>query len=461
VALAPRKNPNSYFRRLTRLKKLFWLYFLLLIFEGALRKWVVPQLSGPLLIIRDPVALLIIWETYRTSKWPARWTSVIGLLTVLLSGLFILQIVAGGNPVLVGVYGLRSYLLPFPLIFIMGENLDEEDLRKLGACTLWILLPMTLLVVSQYLAPANSFLNKGAYEGGTQIGYAGGHVRASGTFSFVIGETQFGTLSGAFLFYGMVKEGFAKTWMLWVGAFGLMLSIPMTGSRTLVFQLAAIIVCVGLGAVMGVSQFGKALRVILPVAIMAFLVSLLPVFSDAMQNMTARFVGAAASEGGGSEGQTLYYRTVEPAFAAIEGAVSTSNWMGVGIGRGAVAVQVFLNGSNEAVAGEDEFSREMVEMGPVAGIAFLLFKLFLAATVFGRALARAREHEPLGLLLSPLALAALFFAVHEQPTVQGFMVIGMAFCIAAARVPMQAPEQLLPLALRKQQQLYRRRAQRG
>ena len=39
------------------LKKLFWAYFLLLIFEGALRKWVFPPLSGPLLLIRDPIGL--------------------------------------------------------------------------------------------------------------------------------------------------------------------------------------------------------------------------------------------------------------------------------------------------------------------------------------------------------------------------------------------------------------------
>jgi hypothetical protein len=461
VALVRGRNPNGYFRQMTRLKKLFWLYFLLLIFEGSLRKWVLPQFSAPLLIVRDPVALMIIWEAYRTNKWPKRWSSVIILLTILLLGLFILQIVAGGNPLLVGLYGLRSYLLPFPLIFIIGESLDDEDLRKLGACTLWLLLPMTILAVAQYLAPGSSFVNRGAYEGGSQIGYIGGHVRASGTFSFVIGLTHFGTLAGAFIFYGMVKDGFVKTWMLWAGAFGLMLSIPMTGSRSLVFQLAAILGCVGLCAIMGVSQFGKALRVILPVVIMAFLVSLLPVFSDALRSMTDRFVGAAATEGGGAEGQTLYNRTLRYPVTAIEDAVSVDNWMGIGMGRGAVAVQAFLNGSNEAVAGEDEFSREMGEMGPVIGIAFVLFKLLLAVTVFGRALARAREHEPLALLLIPLAMATLFFGIPEQPTVQGFMVIGMAFCIAAAKAPAQAPAQLLPLALQRQQLLYPRQVRRG
>ena len=39
------------------IKALIWLYVVLLIFEGALRKWVLPSLSDPLLIIRDPVAI--------------------------------------------------------------------------------------------------------------------------------------------------------------------------------------------------------------------------------------------------------------------------------------------------------------------------------------------------------------------------------------------------------------------
>jgi hypothetical protein len=40
-----------------RLRQLLWLYFWLLIFEGALRKWLLPGLSTPLLLVRDPVAL--------------------------------------------------------------------------------------------------------------------------------------------------------------------------------------------------------------------------------------------------------------------------------------------------------------------------------------------------------------------------------------------------------------------
>ena len=41
------------------IRQLIWLYFWLLIFEGVLRKWVVPSLSSVLRRARDPVAHLM------------------------------------------------------------------------------------------------------------------------------------------------------------------------------------------------------------------------------------------------------------------------------------------------------------------------------------------------------------------------------------------------------------------
>ena len=42
------------------LKIAIWLYFLLWIFEGALRRWILPSLATPLLVVRDPIAIFII-----------------------------------------------------------------------------------------------------------------------------------------------------------------------------------------------------------------------------------------------------------------------------------------------------------------------------------------------------------------------------------------------------------------
>lgn len=451
MRLIRKRNPNSYFVRLTFLKKLFWLYFLLLILEGALRKWVAPQWSAPLLVIRDPLSLLIIWEAYRTRKWPSRWSVPIIVLTLIVVGIFSLQISLGDNMLLVGLYGLRSFLLPFPVIFIMGENLNEEDLLNFGRCTLWLLLPICLLALGQYLEPANSFLNRGAYRGAAQIGYVGMGVRASGTFSFAIGLAHFATLAGAFVFYGMVREDLArKKWLIWAGAFALLLTIPTTGQRILLVQLMAVIASVALSAMMGVSEFKKVLRVVLPIAIVLVIASQMSVFREAMQTMNQRVAGSAISEGG-SEQSAFLLRTIDPTVSAIESALTTNNLMGIGLGRGALAVQAYLTGSPDAVTGEYEFSHELMEMGPIAGGAFGIFKVLLAIAIFGQAFARARNREPLALLLYPLVFSTLFFGLLEQPTIQGFVVVSMAFCIAAAKIPLRGAVPV-PAALLRQQQ---------
>ena len=455
--LNQKEGGDGYFKRTTRLKKLFWLYFLLLIFEGALRKWVVPQLSAPLLVIRDPVGLLIIWEAYRTGKWPDKWTVLIMFLTVGLIGLFLVQVIVGNNLLLVGLYGLRSYLLPFPVALIMGENLDQEDLRRLGTWTLFLLLPNTALAVAQYASPANSFINNGAYEGAKQISYVGLGVRASGTFSFANGLEEFVAMAGAFIVYGFVTPGFAKKWLLWASAFALILSVPMMGSRTVVYELAMMFGCMGLGSLMGLSQFKKVLRIVVPVLIVAFLVSLLPVFSNAMDSMTNRFTGATAIEGGGSVERAVSNRMLRPVVETLGESSSAGGSIGIGMGRGAVAVQEFLHGSNEAVAGEGEFLRETGEMGLIAGIGYSMFKVLLAIAMIVAAIARVRKNESLALLLIPLAVTLLFIGVPEQPVWQGFMVLSMALCIAAAKAPAQAALRNHPTAVQRQQMLYRRR----
>lgn len=427
-----RQNPTTTRPGMPWLKKLFWLYYLLLIFEGALRKWVVPELSAPLLLVRDPIALLILWEAYRARKWPEKWSLVMGILTAAMIGLCVLQMVTGGNPWFAALYGLRSYLLPFPVAFIMGENLEAEDLRKFGVFTLWLLLPMTALEAAQYLAPAESFLNAGAYQGASQINYVFGHVRASGTFSFATGPIGYGPLAAAFIFYGLAREKFAPKWLLWSATAALIFSVPVIGARTLVFELSATLVCVGIAAIWATAQFAKALKIIVPGLLLAFLVSFLPIFTMASSSLAKRFLEANALEGG-TVRQVLIYRTITPIVRRLEETDFMSNPIGKGMGQGAAAITKLTTGAVQFTAGEFEFSREMVELGPFPGIAFLLFRVILALLIFTKALSQAHNKEPLALLLSPLLLSALLLETLEQPTDQGFMVIALAFSLAALK----------------------------
>ncbi len=452
MAQAVMRDPRSTRSRMPLLKKLFWAYFLLLIFEGALRKWILPPLAAPLLLVRDPVALFIIWEASRTNKWPEKWSAAIGVLAAGLFGLCAVQMAVGENSWIAAAYGLRSYLLPFPVAFIMGENLDAEDLHKFGVCTLWLLLPETALEVAQYLAPFSSFLNAGASEGGRQIAYVGTHARASGTFSFVVGAASFAPIAAAFILYALANERFAKKWLLWAASFALVISVPVMGSRTYVYLLGAVVGCAGVAALCGVTEFLKSLRVIVPFLAVFFLASLLPVFTESSKSLNQRFSEGNQSEGGAqhSARQAVINRAATPMITEFEEIDFRSNPIGIGMGQGALAVSKLLTGRIEFTAGEGEFERVMIEFGPFPGLAFMLFRIVLAVMILKGAVSRAREGEPLALLLAPLMVSAVAVGTLENPTAGGFMVIYMAFSLAALKrpvVPVQ-PAQGLSRVLR-------------
>jgi hypothetical protein len=420
------------------LKKLFWVYFLLLIFEGALRKWVLPQLSAPLLLVRDPVAFLIIWEAYRTRKWPNQWASVIGILA---AGIFVLcsiQLVAGENPWFVALYGVRSYLLPFPVAFIMGDNLDQEDLRSFGRCILWLLLPLTALEVAQYRAPASSILNVGAYLGARQLDYAGGHVRASATFSYVTGPASFLPLAAAFIFYAIVDGKLAKRWLIYAASFALLVAIPVTGSRTLVVLLIAVLASVASAAMFGVSQLASALKATVALIVVAGLVSQLPIVAESTRTFQQRLTNASGAEG--TTQVTIGSRVTLPILQAVEDSFSSDQWYGAGMGFGSNAAATLLTGRTQFLLGEGEFGRILYEFGPIFGFAFMIFRFMLAVMIAGKALSRVREHEPLAWFLVPSLFPVLAFGTLEQPTVQGFFVVGLGFSLAALRRVSFRPE---------------------
>src|SRR5438309_6196911 len=66
---------------LRQIRFLIWTYLVLLIFEGSLRKWVVPEYSNPLLIIRDPVVILIYLLALRARVFP--WNAYVISLTII------------------------------------------------------------------------------------------------------------------------------------------------------------------------------------------------------------------------------------------------------------------------------------------------------------------------------------------------------------------------------------------
>ena len=200
-------QPDTEESQVRTLRRLIWLYFWLLMFEGALRKWV-PPLSAPLLVVRDPLVLLIYFQAVRCRRFPVGGPVVAYFfLMVCFVLLALVQITAsiGGGP-LVSVYGLRTNFLHLPLIFVIPRAFSPADVRKLGRWVLMLCIPMTALMIWQYSSPAGSWINAATTADGEQLAFAMGKIRAAGTFSFVTGAAHFFVLATAFVIYGIADR---------------------------------------------------------------------------------------------------------------------------------------------------------------------------------------------------------------------------------------------------------------
>ena len=140
------------------IKKLIWFYFILLLFEGALRKWFLPGLSQGLLIIRDPIVLWIYYLCYSQGIFPSsnKYIVKIAQWTLLATALSI--IINQAHPATIA-YGARTNLLHFPLLFIMGKVLTHKDIINFGKAFLVLALPMTWVVAQQFQADRFDIMN--------------------------------------------------------------------------------------------------------------------------------------------------------------------------------------------------------------------------------------------------------------------------------------------------------------
>ena len=141
-------------RQIKLIKKLIWLYFLLLIFEGSLRKWLLPQFSDLLLVVRDPVVIAIYFAAVKAKVFPETPISLpspsSASSSALVSVLVLMPYVPIRAMVLITGYGFRCNFLHLPLIFVMARVLDRDDLKNLGRWILLGMIPMALLMAFQF-----------------------------------------------------------------------------------------------------------------------------------------------------------------------------------------------------------------------------------------------------------------------------------------------------------------------
>src|SRR5205809_3374097 len=227
------------------IRRLIWLYFWLLLIEGALRKWVLPQLANPLLVVRDPVVLLIYVLAVRARVFPRNaWIlslAIIAFFSLAVSFIALWPYLPPSRIVLVSGFGFRANLLHLPLIFLMPRVLRPEDVKRIGWWSLLLVVPMSLLMVAQFRAAPDSLLNRTATGEGEMLMSALGRIRTAGTFSFVVGVVAYFALVTGFLVWAALKRSVYKNWVLFAAATALLIGIAVSGSRSVVGACAVVV----------------------------------------------------------------------------------------------------------------------------------------------------------------------------------------------------------------------------
>lgn len=447
--------------------------YLLAIFEGSLRKYVAPQFGAYIFFIRDPFLIYAYVLATRHGLWPRH--SAWFMFSVFMCGfgvlLFVLQSALGGldnTRVLLGIYGWRSYFMYVPLAFLIGAQFRAADLARFGKVTLWLALPIALLVALQFASPQNATINVGISEDKDfqfqGIGLDAERIRPTGPFTSPTGQSQFVTTATVFLLALLLlpaaKRKLGRV-MLILSAGAILTCVALGGSRGTTLSCALVgLFAMGLG-VIGRGAALKARALALPTTLAVIAAVLYPiVFPVGFQAFMNRWDTAAVAEQGiegGVLGRALY------GFIDFFRLVETVPALGYGLGYGGNA-SITLNAMVDGVAPgklvETDFARHMVDLGPAFGLCYIAFRFGLAIWLLRLVLqATRRVSDPLPMLLFAFASYVLLLGQltgHGTINVYGWLFTGLCIAasreaLASSRLPMPAMRHppRFPIPLRK------------
>jgi hypothetical protein len=222
------------------------LFGMLIVVQGGLRKWILPELGTPLYVAKD-IALLgalgllgmksrvLLTTPLRHSLLPILWGAFAFIVAVQAFNFNVPSIA-------VGILGIRSYLLYTVLLLLMPLALRhvERPKRVVLAVMLGLIAPVLLLGMYQYSQPVGSWINQYVADDARAVGVLS-RPRITGTFSYIGGMGAFLTFS-LFLSLGTFIAGlrFQKRFYQLLGGSLLALALvvaPMNGSRSVVLGL--------------------------------------------------------------------------------------------------------------------------------------------------------------------------------------------------------------------------------
>jgi len=410
-------------------KKLIWTYIILLIFEGAIRKWILPGLATPLLLIRDPIAIWLIILAWKRGL--VRFNIyVITLFVIGIIALFTAIFLGHGN-LLVAIFGVRTLILHFPLIFIIGSVFNRDDVIKVGKFIAWITIPITILLVLQFFSPQSAWVNRGIGGDIAGGGFSGalGFFRPPATFSFSNGTSGYYSFAACFVFYfWLASEKYIDRRVLLASSIAVLMSIPLSISRTLFFSIIVTGLFVVLAVFRDPKKTGKIVFVGICVLALFLILGQVGIFQTATTAFTARLTDANASEGGASA--VLIDRYLGGMVSAITNSSNLPFW-GYGIGMGTNVGSTLLTGKTQFLISEGEWGRLIGELGVFLGLMVILIRLTVSAKIALACFRNLSTGDLLPWILLSFCLLTLPQGQWSQPTSLGFCIIGAGLTIAS------------------------------
>ncbi|VVM06539.1 hypothetical protein MAMC_01137 [Methylacidimicrobium cyclopophantes] len=433
--------PRAERNRLLLVRLITWIYWLL-IFEGAIRKWLLPNYQKLLFFLKDPLVLLAYLLAARIEFWsrPSPMLLLAAPLALIGALIGIFGILQDQSPIMI-LYSWRNYFLYIPLAFLCERVLSAKEIEAIAKRTLFLSVLVAPLCLLQAHAPASSPLNAGLGEGENafeNLGVYGEIERASGTFSSSIGQSLFVGSCVAFLLSFWLRRPSERPigpTAVWVVTLGVLVNLLLSGSRS-AYLGAAVSVCAGLAAFASAGQLRRAIGTLMALVVAVGISGVLAAvaFPDVIEAMATRWTGANEGEGGFLMTSRIAYDMTQ--FWRVRD--DTPLW-GFGLGSASNAAGR-LGMAELPYDAEADWTRHIAELGPVIGLFYMLYRFGLLAYLGVRSWKAARRlRSPLPMLLLSFIAPTLFYGLLTgQGTANGYGWLFVGFCFAASRLPKQA-----------------------
>jgi hypothetical protein len=408
-------------------------FFLLIILEGVLRKWLLNPIQQPLVLVRDPVLIFIYLQYCFYRRWALpSWVMGFGLALALLLALILLQASYLDLSASVYLIGLRNYIAFAPLAFIIGEIYDRQDLDNFIKMNLYMCVPIGLLVAAQFFSPVDSLLNKSPDNGVEGIFVvAEGVVRPYGPFTFTVGQAAYGAMAVAIGLIALERRAWlGLSWpalMISLGAIGTM--GVLSGTRTYFLSAGMVFLAYALSSATGAGNAAAFKRgAYAVIAVLGMVLLMTVVFPRAYETMSERQADAVAVEGS-TLGRAVSMLT------EVSDAMTDTPLFGLGVGYGTNAGSYASAGVRGFSLAEYEWKRLVQECGPLFG--FIVIGIRIALAVWASVLAleaNIRRNDAAAMIMLGF-VGPLFFVgqISGQNTMLSFAWFGLGLVVALSR----------------------------